>query len=111
MISGQQRSELHFMKHRFHPTSRALAALIVAVVFIPAGGYGQQDPGLLQLEKEIPLIGVEGRIDHFSVDAAGKRIFIAALENGTVEVVDLDKGQRTTEIKGLKEPQGCTMTR
>jgi hypothetical protein len=49
---------------------------------------------------------VEGRIDHCAVDVPGKRIFIAALGNGTVEVVDLAKGERTTEIKGLKEPQG-----
>ena len=68
--------------------------------------YGQDDRSLLRLEKEIPLTGVEGRIDHCSADAPGKRIFIAALENGTVEVVDLAKGERTTEIKELKEPQG-----
>src|SRR5215468_4562737 len=31
---------------------------------------------------------------------------IAALENGTVEVLDIRKGKRSTEIKGLGEPQG-----
>src|SRR6516162_8463090 len=66
--------------------------------------YGQDDRSLLRLEKEIPLTGVEGRIDHCSADAPGKRIFIAALENGTVEVVDLAKGERTAEIRVLKEP-------
>jgi hypothetical protein len=95
------------MKYHIFAAFRALVALLsIAIVFVAARGYGQQDPGPLRLEKEIPLKGVEGRIDHFSVDVPGKRIFIAALENGTVEVVDISKGQRITEIKGLKEPQG-----
>jgi hypothetical protein len=63
-----------------------------------------KDP--LHLEKEIPLPGVEGRIDHFAADDTGLRLFIAALGNGSVEIVDVQKGQRTAEIKGLKEPQG-----
>ena len=65
-----------------------------------------QDVRPLLLEKEIPLPGVEGRIDHFSVDVPGQRLFIAALENGSVEVLDIRQGERTAEIKGLEEPQG-----
>src|ERR1700756_2196093 len=65
-----------------------------------------QDVGTLLLEKEIVLAGVEGRIDHFSVDVPGQRLFIAALENGSVEVLDTRQGERTAEIKGLEEPQG-----
>lgn len=64
-----------------------------------------QNPAL-KLEHVIPLPGVEGRIDHLSADVDGKRVFVAALGNGTVEVVDLNRGQRAGEIKGLKEPQG-----
>lgn len=95
------------MKQDILPTFRAfVAALSSAMLFVAPRGYGQQNSGPLRLEKEILLPGVEGRIDHFSVDVPRKRIFIAALENGTIEVVDLDKGERTTEIKELKEPQG-----
>jgi DNA-binding beta-propeller fold protein YncE len=65
-----------------------------------------QDVGTLLLEKEIALPGVEGRIDHFSVDIPGERLFIAALENGAVEILDTRQGERTAEIKGLEEPQG-----
>src|SRR5215471_9848798 len=65
-----------------------------------------QETGPLLLEKEIALPGVKGRIDHFSVDVPGQRIFIAALENGSVEILDMRQGERTAEIKGLKEPQG-----
>jgi DNA-binding beta-propeller fold protein YncE len=60
----------------------------------------------LQLEKEIPLGNVQGRIDHLSADADGQRLFVSALGNGTVEVVDLKQGQVVHEIPGLKEPQG-----
>jgi DNA-binding beta-propeller fold protein YncE len=65
-----------------------------------------QDVGPLFLEKEIALPGVEGRIDHFSVDVPGERLFIAALGNGSVEILDTRQGERTAELKGLKEPQG-----
>ena len=79
------------------------AFLLVLVSAVSTRG---EDAGPLHLEKKIPLQGVEGRIDHFSADEAGQRLFIAALENGSVEIVDLRKGERTAEIKGLKEPQG-----
>ncbi|HZC36872.1 MAG TPA: hypothetical protein VE242_14710 [Chthoniobacterales bacterium] len=65
-----------------------------------------KDGGPLRLEKEIPLPGVEGRIGHLSADTNGQRLFIAALGNGSVEVVDTKTGERTAEIKGLREPQG-----
>ena len=80
---------------------------IAFVVALPtAVSASSEDPGPLRLEKEIPLPGVEGRIDHFSADETGQRLFIAALGNGSVEIVDLRKGERTAEIKGLEEPQG-----
>ena len=65
-----------------------------------------QQPSILRLEQNVSLSGVEGRIDHLSADIRGNRVFVAALGNGTVEVVDLGQGKRTGEIKGLKEPQG-----
>jgi hypothetical protein len=65
-----------------------------------------QGAGALVLEKEIALPGVEGRIDHFSVDIPNQRLFVAALENGSVEIVDTLRGKRAAEIKGLEEPQG-----
>ncbi|HEY6842378.1 MAG TPA: hypothetical protein VI114_14235, partial [Chthoniobacterales bacterium] len=35
-----------------------------------------------------------------------QRLFVAALENGSVEILDIRRGERTAEIKGLEEPQG-----
>ena len=59
-----------------------------------------------QLKQTIPLPGVEGRIDHFDVDISGQRLFVCALGNNTVEVVDLSKGERVHTISGLGAPQG-----
>jgi DNA-binding beta-propeller fold protein YncE len=60
----------------------------------------------LQLQQTIPLPGVEGRIDHLNLDAAGERLFVCALGNNTAEVLDLRKGERVHSISGLGAPQG-----
>jgi DNA-binding beta-propeller fold protein YncE len=64
------------------------------------------DTAPLHQVQTIPLRGVEGRIDHLGVDVAGQRLFVAALGNNTVEVIDLKKGQRVQSLTGFKEPQG-----
>jgi DNA-binding beta-propeller fold protein YncE len=53
-----------------------------------------------------PLPGVEGRIDHLSVDVQGQRLFVAALGNDTVEVVDLASMRVVKSVRGMNEPQG-----
>src|SRR5215467_407186 len=60
----------------------------------------------LHLARTIPLSHVEGRIDHLAADAEGRRLFIAALGNNTVEVVDLASGTASESIRRLDEPQG-----
>jgi hypothetical protein len=58
------------------------------------------------LRRTIPLPDVQGRIDHFALDAAGERLFVAALGNHTVEVIDLRAGKVTRSLAGFEEPQG-----
>ena len=60
----------------------------------------------LQLKQTIALPGVEGRIDHFDFDAAGERLFVCALGNNTVDVLDLRKSERIHSITDLGAPQG-----
>ncbi len=60
----------------------------------------------LVLEWTIVLKGVSGRIDHLAIDLARKRLFVAELGNGSLDVVDLAAGQVVRRIDGLKEPQG-----
>src|SRR4051794_30431815 len=60
----------------------------------------------LHFQKTIPLPDVEGRIDHMSIDVKTQRLFMAALGNNTVEVIDVARGKRIHSIPGLHEPQG-----
>jgi len=88
------------------PIRFLLSKIVFLLALLSAVSATGEEGGALRREKEIPLSGVEGRIDHFSADEGGQRLFIAALGNGSVEIVDIRKGERTSEIKGLKEPQG-----
>jgi DNA-binding beta-propeller fold protein YncE len=65
-----------------------------------------QSTAPLKLTKTTLPVG--GRIDHFAFDAGGDRLFVCALGNNTVEVLDLRKGQRIHSITGLGAPQGIT---
>ena len=64
------------------------------------------DTSVLGQEPSIQLPNVEGRIDHMAIDSQGGRLFVAALGNNTLEVIDLKAGNVAGEIKDLKEPQG-----
>ena len=65
-----------------------------------------QDHVPLRLAQTIPMPNVKGRIDHMDVDVKGKRLFVAGLENGSVEVVDLQAGKWLKSIPGFKKTQG-----
>jgi len=67
-----------------------------------------QDSGKqpLRLVQTISMPNVKGRIDHMDVDVPGKRLFVAGLENGSLEVVDLKAGKWVRSIPGFKKPQG-----
>ena len=60
----------------------------------------------LRLVQTIALPGVAGRLDHLAIDLAGERLFVAALGNNSVEVIDLRKGARLRSITDLGNPQG-----
>jgi DNA-binding beta-propeller fold protein YncE len=69
-------------------------------------GARAEAPAPLHQGQVIPLPGVEKRIDHLAVDLPGQRLFVSALGNGTLEVIDLQAGRRVRSIPGLKQPQG-----
>jgi YVTN family beta-propeller protein len=58
----------------------------------------------LQLVATIQLPNVGGRIDHLAFDNKNQTIFVAALGNNTVEVVDLKSKKVIHTINGLHEP-------
>jgi DNA-binding beta-propeller fold protein YncE len=90
-------------QNRMRYTFATLLFATLLVLTIRAIG---QEPPVLSLHSRIPLTNVKGRIDHFSVDVKGQRLFVAAVANHTVEVIDLQSGKRVHTITDLAEPQG-----
>src|SRR5262245_2459745 len=83
-------------------------AIGVGMIILSSGRPGlAQTPALLLLERKVELPDVQGRIDHMAVDLRSQRLFMAALGNDTVEVIDLKAGKRVQTIRGLAEPQGA----
>src|SRR5438093_2908550 len=80
------------------------SALVVASCGCIIAAHAQEKT--FKLKQTIPLPGVEGRIDHLALDASGERLFVCALGNNTVEVLDLRAGERIHSITGLGSPQG-----
>ena len=60
----------------------------------------------LVLKGTIALPHTGGRIDHMDIDLARKRLFVAEIGNGSVDIVDLKSRKVIRRILGLDEPQG-----
>ena len=79
----------------------AAAAILAALAFT-----AQEPKPTLDLVATIPLDGVNGRIDHLALDRRRKRLYVAALGHGSLEVLDLETKKQLKSITGLAEPQG-----
>lgn len=80
--------------------------LLVDMLFALPVIASAQSAAPLQLVQTIPLPNVKGRMDHMDVDVEGKRLFVAGLENGSLEVVDLRTGKWSRSISGFEKTQG-----
>ena len=80
--------------------------MAAAALFSSVASASAQDAQPLKLVQTIPMPNVKGRIDHMDVDVKGKRLFVSGLENGSVEVLDLQAGRWTKSIPGFLKPQG-----
>ncbi|MBI1373202.1 MAG: hypothetical protein GC159_10765 [Phycisphaera sp.] len=91
-------------------TRAALWTVTLATCFVIADRVvaAEGDAGLTA-GPTIALDGVDGRFDHMAYDAEGHRLFIAALGNDTLEVIDTDKNVRLKQIKGLRKPTGIAV--
>lgn len=85
---------------RFH---RLVLALLIGTA--ASFAHAAAEP-LLELTATIALPLVKGRIDHLDVDRSGQRLFVAALANNSVEVIDIATHRRTQSVQGFGEPQG-----
>jgi YVTN family beta-propeller protein len=85
----------------------AFGVLLLSLVDLSGVSLAQSGASeTLKLETTIPMPDVEGRIDHLSIDLKGQRLFVAALGNNSLEVIDLKENKRIHSINGLAEPQG-----
>lgn len=82
--------------------------LMLGLTALISSCQGQKPYGgaYLSLLRSIPMPGIRGRIDHMAVNLKDSLVYISALGNNTVEVVDLRKGRLIHSIPGMKEPQG-----
>ncbi len=87
-------------------TTGLVACVLPAKAAESGNTDGAKPPAALKLIQTIPLPGVTGRFDHFAVDAKGHRLFVAALGNNTLEVLDVAAGQRLQSIGALHKPTG-----
>lgn len=82
-----------------------IAATIISMAQQPAAKI-ENKPLPLQFTQALPLSGVQGRFDHFSADPERARIYLAALGNDSIEVIDTTRGARIQSVTGLGMPQG-----
>lgn len=78
--------------------------LLVSIVNLSVLANSQERKEFLRLVQTIPLPDVKGRLDHMDVVVKGKRLFVAGLENGSVEVVDL--GQADAQHSRIQKATG-----
>ena len=83
-----------------------LLAVVAGIFFAEHAAAENAEVPPLQLEAKIALGDVRGRIDHMAVDLARHRLFVAALGNDSLAVVDLQAQRLDRLIGELPEPQG-----
>lgn len=80
--------------------------LLLLAFLLPVMAISQSTP-VLVLKTQIPLANVLGRMDHLGVDLKGERLFAAAFDNHTLEVIDLKAGRQVHTITDLNQPQSA----
>lgn len=91
----------------FGPALLGAAAMLVSEPTGRSQDTSSRETPPLRLVQEIPLPGIQGRLDHFTIDPKRKRVIFSALGYNEVEVVDVFAGLNIHSIKGqVEEPQG-----
>jgi hypothetical protein len=90
----------------FLTTLVAVAALTFTEKHLAAAAAPSSQVRPLNLiEHIISLPGVNGRIDHFTADPKRKRLFVGAVGNNSVEVIDVFGGKHIHTITGFEGPK------
>ena len=79
-------------------------SILLALSLVIAVRVNAQGNAPLKLLHTTPLPGFAGDLDHFAVDLKGHRLFVTAEVHHTVEVFDLNTGERIHSITGFETP-------
>ncbi len=87
-----------------------LCCFVFSVLAVPPRLFPQSapvpdQPRPLVLTEAIATPGLVGRFDHFGFDGKN-RLFVAALGNNSVEVIDISARVRERSLTGIPRPQG-----
>jgi len=82
------------------------SSCVAFFVGMPGWLFSAEAADTLKLVHTIPLTGVKGRFDHFAIDTNTHHLFVAALGNDTLEILDVAAGKRLHTIQGLRKPTG-----
>ena len=85
-----------------------LGFLLITPTHAPAPTQGVCS---IQLQGRIPLPNTSGRIDHIDLDSSKQILFVAALGNNSVSLVDVTKGMFLGSVIGLRGPQGVAFVK
>src|SRR5258708_430220 len=95
----------HTASNHRNVMAKPLPICCIALCAASAVQSSAQEKQALRLVQTIPLPGVKGRLDHMGVDLQQKRLFVAAVANNTLEVVDLSAGKVIKSLAGFKDTQ------
>jgi hypothetical protein len=85
---------------------KAISYWVLLLACSTAALRAAEERNTLKFERTISLPGVKGRFDHFAIDTNKHRLFVAALGNDTLEILDVAAGKRLHTIGGLPKPTG-----
>jgi DNA-binding beta-propeller fold protein YncE len=83
--------------------------VVIGLALLVAGLQPRAGVEPLSFVGSVELPRVDGRIDHLAFDAARQHLFVAALGNNTVEVLDTAKSTHLRSLTGFHEPQGIAV--
>jgi DNA-binding beta-propeller fold protein YncE len=91
--------------HSRKPIARAASlALAAGILASPAAPAATDSPAVLRAAGRTDLPGYSGDFDHFGIDPAGNRLFLAAEDHGTLEVFNLASGAHEKTVTGVETP-------
>lgn len=99
---------------------RLLGVLLLGVLLMPVDGpparAGDTPESTAPLRSgrtftlpEVDRASGRGRFDHLAYDPLTKKLFVTAVTNGSVEVVDLESGKALGSVAGLSHPLGIVL--